>query len=133
MNNRIFTALWIPTWYELDQAVAVGQTDDFWFFSTLPIWIIDELATRPPMQFDHVFYCGLVEEATYQTIRAEVMTITSSPLGAVQRIDTRGLDYTITLGTGTQLTVNAEETPGFVSDERSDNHDWLMQVTLCRR
>ena len=33
-------------------------------------------------------------------------------MGAVRKVDTRNLDYTITLADGTELRVNAEEEPG---------------------
>jgi hypothetical protein len=44
--------------------------------------------------------------------RGTIVAIRHPELGAVRKVDTRGLDYTITLTNGTELTVNAEEEPG---------------------
>jgi hypothetical protein len=41
-----------------------------------------------------------------------IAAIRHPELGAVRKVDTRGLDYTITLADGTELRVEAEETPG---------------------
>src|SRR5262249_60025995 len=41
-----------------------------------------------------------------------IAAIRHSELGEVRKVDTRGLDYTITLAHGSELTVNAEEEPG---------------------
>jgi hypothetical protein len=41
-----------------------------------------------------------------------IAAIRHSELGAVRKVDTRGLDYALTLTDGTELLVNAEEEPG---------------------
>lgn len=41
-----------------------------------------------------------------------IVAIRHPELGEIRKIDTRGLDYTITLADGTALLVNAEEDPG---------------------
>jgi hypothetical protein len=41
-----------------------------------------------------------------------IATICHPELGEIRKVDTRGLDYTLTLADGTELLVNAEEEPG---------------------
>jgi hypothetical protein len=42
----------------------------------------------------------------------KIVAIRHPMLGNVRKVDTRGLDYTITLKNSTELLVNAEEEPG---------------------
>ena len=50
-------------------------------------------------------------------------------LGEVRKVDTRGLDYTISLADGSELLVEAEETPG-VCYQRRDIKDWRFIVSF---
>jgi hypothetical protein len=95
---------WVPGWYELDPPLEVMQTDEFAFWRVVP---------------DHL--CGPERLVLYNTLwhpndaviaRGTIAAIRHPEFGAVRKVDTRGLDYTITLADGTELLVNAEEEPG---------------------
>ena len=95
---------WVPGWYELDQPLEVGLEGDFAFWRVVP----DHLRGPERLVFyndlwhpeDGVFACG------------KIGAIRHPELGDIRKVDTRDLDYTITLADGTQLVVNAEENPG---------------------
>lgn len=106
-------AAWIPFWYELDQPIEVGLAKEFAFWRVVP----DYLGPEPL-----VFHNGPWRRDEVFVARGSIKTISHSELGAVRKVDTRGLDYTITLTDGTELTVNAEEEPGELY-ERS-NERW---------
>ena len=95
---------WVPGWYELDPLLEVGLADEFAFWRVVP---------------DHL--CGPESLVLYNTLWhpedavvacGTIAAIRHPELGAVRKVDTCGLDYTITLADGTELTVNAEEEPG---------------------
>jgi hypothetical protein len=95
---------WVPGWYELDPPLEVGLTDEFAFWRVVP----DHL--RGPERL--VLYNTLWHPKDAVVARGTIAAIRHPELGAVRKVDTRGLDYTITLADGTELTVNAEEEPG---------------------
>lgn len=95
---------WVPGWYELDPPLEVGLTDEFAFWRVVP----DHLRGPEPL----VLYNTLWHPEKAVVARGTIAAIRHPALGAVRRVDTRGLDYTITLADGTELTVNAEEEPG---------------------
>ena len=59
-----------------------------------------------------VLYNTLCQPEDTVVASGTITSIRHSELGQVQKVDTRGLDYTITLTDGTKLLVNAEEEPG---------------------
>ncbi len=97
-------AAWVPGWYELDPPLEVGQTDEFVFWRVVP----DHL--RGPERL--VLYNTLWDPGDALVARGTISAIRHPELGAVRKVDTRGLDYTLTLADGTELLVNAEEEPG---------------------
>ena len=117
-------ALWIPFWYECDQALAVGRTGDYWFFKDPPP------ACRS--MADLVFANGLdlASDASIMA-RGTVASITHASLGAVASVDTTGLVYTMTLEDGTEVGIEAEETPGVAEERRFEAvSDWRLYVVL---
>jgi hypothetical protein len=97
-------AAWIPAWYELDPQLEVGLEGEFVFWRVVP---------------DHLHDCERL--VLYNDLRrredgifasGKIIAIRHPELGGVRKVDTRGLDYTITLSDGTRLVVNAEENPG---------------------
>lgn len=117
-------ALWIPFWYECDQTLVVGERREHWFFKD------------PPPAFramaDLVFSNGL-DLASEASIAATgtVASITHATLGAVASIDTTGLVYTMTLEDGTEVRIEAEETPGVAEERRFEGvTDWRLYVVL---
>lgn len=107
-------AEWQPGWYELDQAIAVGTTAEFAFFPPL---------TQAKIDMRLLFYNTLWVPENAVVATGSVVCITHPKLGQLQRVETRGLDYTFVLPSGTELVVNAEEEPGRLY-EKTDN-GWL--------
>jgi hypothetical protein len=95
---------WVPGWYELDPPLGVGLTDEFAFWREVPV------SLRGPEQL--VLYNTLWHPEDALVARGTITAIRHPELGEVRKVDTRGLDYTITLTDGTKLLVNAEEEPG---------------------
>jgi hypothetical protein len=100
------TAEWIPGWYELGPMLEVRMTADFAFWRTPSVHI---LGPQPLVLYNSLWHPeqALVAWGTVTAIR-------HADLGDIQSVNTRGLDYTITLADGRQLVVNAEEEPGRV-------------------
>ncbi len=116
-------AIWYPYWYELDQSIAVGQTDEFEFYKTPPDYVqADGL---------RVFYHGNWREThLYTTERKQIKSISHPILGQIERIDAEGLDYSFAMSDGRVLLIEAEETPGLVYDLSAPIKDWRIFVEL---
>jgi hypothetical protein len=97
-------ALWIPGWYELDPHLEVGFDDEFAFWRV----VSDNLSAISSW----VFYNTIWEQGQGIFATGKITAIRHPELGEIRKIDTRGLDYTITLADGVELLVNAEEEPG---------------------
>ena len=61
---------------------------------------------------------------------ATIAAIEHRELGALQRIDTDGLDYIFYPVAGDEVVVNAEEAPGSPYDKSLDIGDWTVVVHL---
>ena len=112
---------WVPGWYELDPPLEVGLTDEFAFWRVVPDYL------RGPELL--VLYNTLWHPEDAVVARGTIAAIRHPELGAVRKVDTSGLDYTITLADGTELRVEAEETPG-VCYERREIRDWRFVVAF---
>jgi hypothetical protein len=95
---------WVPGWYELDPPLEVGLSAEFAFWRVVP----DHL--RGPERL--VLYNALWHPEDSVVARGTIAAIRHPELGAVRKVDTHGMDYTLTLLDGTELLVNAEEEPG---------------------
>jgi hypothetical protein len=104
---------WVPGWYELDPPLEVGLTDEFAFWRIVP----DYLRGPEPL----VLYNTLWHPKDVVVARGTIAAIRHPELGAIRKVETRGLDYTFTLADGTELAVNAEEEPGKLY-ERGGEH-----------
>ena len=102
-------------WYELAQTITVGEMQEIHFFKDVE-----------PL----TFYCGLWYPKKAICRNYKIEQIIHPVLGNIQSINTRGLDYTITLITGEQLTVNAEEEPGKVYNYHIQPESWVFNVLL---
>lgn len=100
----MIVAAWVPGWYELDQALEVGLEGEFVFWRVVP----DQLRGLERL----VFYNTLWDSKDQMFASGKITAIRHPELGEIRKVDTRGLDYTITLADGTEIVVNAEETPG---------------------
>jgi hypothetical protein len=121
-------ALWIPGWYELDPHLEVGFDDEFAFWRV----VSDNLSAISSW----VFYNTIWEQGQGIFATGKITAIRHPELGEIRKIDTRGLDYTITLADGVEQLVNAEEEPGktyerqhgdWVASSRSIS-DWQFEV-----
>src|SRR5262249_13748015 len=114
------TAVWIPGWYELDPPLEVGLTDDFAFWRLAP----DYLCEQEPL----VLYNTLWHPEDALIARGTIAGICHPDLGAIRKVDTRGLDYTIILADNTELLVNAEEQPGKLFER--DGSQWIESARV---
>jgi hypothetical protein len=128
-----FTAVWCPYWYDLDQPIAVGKRTQL-SFGVHPEEQISAQVRRwhasPP---DAIFYGGLGGDGLWFDVDSEIVALRNSVLGAVQRITSQGLDYTVKLESGRELLVNSEEHPGAIWDparrvwlHEFEEQDWTM-------
>lgn len=116
--------LWVPGWYELDQPLAVGSRDRFWFFQNPPM-------DYPPAEsVDYVFYNQITSGANCQVRYATIVALDHHKLGPLERIDTDGLDYIFFPRNGPEIVVNAEEDPGAAYESQFKIEDWTVQVTM---
>ncbi len=97
-------AVWIPGWYELDPHLEVGLNSEFVFWRVVP----DHFQCSEQL----VLYNDLWRPEDGMFANGTIIAIRHPELGDILKVDTRGLDYTITLRDGTELVVNAEEDPG---------------------
>ena len=116
-------AIWFPFWYELDQNIEVGQVNDFDFFE------------KPPNHLPHddlpVFHHGGTGRYRHVTARKRILSIHHPQLGDIRKIDTSGLEYTITMLDGRVLKVEAEETPGLIYELLPTKiDDWRIYVEM---
>lgn len=108
-------AAWVPGWYELDPVLEVGLSGEFAFFRVVP----DSL--RGPEAL--ILYNDLWHPRDFAVATGTISAIRHPELGEIRSVDTRGLDYTITLMDGTEILVNAEEDPGKMFEGRLG--DWV--------
>lgn len=123
-------AAWIPGWYELDQPLEVGVEEEFVFWRVVPDYLYNSESL--------VFYNTLWHEGDGVFGTGRILKIRHPELGDIRKINTRGLDYTITLMDGSELLVNAEEEPGKMFEGRPGDwieskreiSDWQCDVTF---
>jgi hypothetical protein len=82
----------------------VGREDEFAFWRVVPEYL------RGPEVL--VLYNDLWRPEDGQFASGKIVSIRHPDLGDIRKVDTCGLDYTITLADGTEIVVNAEEDPG---------------------
>ncbi len=108
---------WEPQWYELDQSIVVGDVDFFYLAKD-----------------NHYFANGFADNKDCE-VKAKILNIRHSELGDVKGIITIGLSYTIYLGDGSVITVNAEEAPGEIENSKLVVTDWtfIVQISLIEQ
>ncbi len=119
-------ALWIPGWYGLDEGIAVGDSDWWWFYRSRPRWL-GSVPSSFADECELFFHNGQPVER--MRCSARVVDINHPRLGRVRAIDTSG-DYVFELGWGRVLAVNSEEAPGHCDDPSVDTTEWWVVVTL---
>ena len=103
---------WEPQWYELDQSIVVGDVDLFY------------------LSKDNLYFASGSVTTDDCEVRAEILNISHSELGDINAIIAIGLDYSIYLGDGNLITVNAEEIPGHISNSKYIVRDWCFDVRI---
>lgn len=120
-------ATWAPYWYELDTPIAVGDHGEFAFDA------------GPASAGKLVFSNGPWEPERSIKRAATIISITHPTLGAINRVETKGLTYRVVLSDETEFLVEAEERELgaiiSVSDKRrahleSTVPDWSLEVVL---
>lgn len=104
-------AAWIPGWYALDPYLEVGLKGEFAFWRTVP----EHLRGAEEL----VLYNDLLIPGEPVFAFGRISDIRHPNLSGIRRVDTRGLDYTITLADGAAIVVNAEEDPGRMFEGKS--------------
>lgn len=99
-------AAWVFGWYPYDPPLEVGQSGWFLFWRDAPAHL------RGPEPL--VLYSARAGLGDYAEATGTVIAIRHPQLGEIQSVWTGGLDYTVTLADGKELTVNADEEPGRV-------------------
>ena len=122
-QTQTLKAIWTPSWYELDQSLAVGIKQKFWFFQDKPTFSASQ-------DVDLVFFNQLDSEVNSVVRFAEIVDIHHDVLGPLTRVDTDGLDYIFVPVEGSEIFVNAEEEPGNAYDTEFEIDDWTLLVTL---
>jgi len=103
-DGKQYTALWTPGWYELDQTLALGERQKFWFFQTPP----DECQAIAD-DLDFVFYNQLDSTQNCIVRYARIVEMHHRELGDLLKVDTDGLDYIFSPVDGDEIVVDAEE------------------------
>jgi hypothetical protein len=116
--------------YALDQPIAVGAEDTFAFF-------IDPHYGAAPGSAIYrdtvlVFANTLLRLDAADTVshRCRILSIEHPQLGAVRSIDIVGFDNVVTLSSGLEVVVNAEEHPGRVENRAGQIEDWVFHVNV---
>jgi len=117
-------AIWTPSWYEMDQTIAVGVKNKFWFFQETPEIDFNDEA------YDLVFFNQLDSNSNSVVRFANIAEIFHESLGPMVRIDADGLDYIFTPVNGNDILVNAEEEPGKTYEDGVEIDEWSVMVTL---
>ncbi len=124
-------AIWVPSWYELDQPMRVNDVGRFVFFQSTPTWLNEQSPLGEPSTLgdvDFVFFNQLLNDTPWEARTARVVSIVHPLLGQLSAVDTCGLDYKFTLADGQILCVNAEEDPGHCEDAEVDKTGWSLKI-----
>jgi hypothetical protein len=104
VGGKMERVAWVPGWYELDPQLEVGREGEFVFWRVVPEHL------RGPKRLVLYNYLWRPEDGMFAS--GKIAAIRHPELGDIRKVDTRGLDYTITLVDGTELVVNVEEDVG---------------------
>lgn len=117
-------AIWTPSWYEMDQSIAVAMTGKFLFFQNT------SSGDSYDDDVDFVFFNQLDSDTNSELRFATVAEIYHKNLGPLKKVDTDGLDYIFSPIDGDDVLVNAEEEPGKTYDDELEIDDWSVEVLL---
>lgn len=119
-------AIYKLRFYELDQPIAVGASDDFAFF------VDPHTKNAPPTTLlpglIWTFHNTLGND--FVELYCKILRIWHPDLGELTAIDTHGLSYTIRRTDGSTIVVNAEEDPGRIESDNQVIDDWLFLVDI---
>jgi hypothetical protein len=127
--KNTFRAIWFPSWYELDQSIHINEVVEYFFFSSIPAIIYEQINSLG-YDGEEVFYSGLLGDESPKRVWAKAIYIQHPILGDIESINTGGLDYSITTRDDRVFLVNAEEFPGKFINEEVDVSDWRINVIL---
>lgn len=125
MSSQLLNALWIPAWHELDQPLALGEENRFYFFDETPAQY------RPWVQASERVFFNLDElPEDPESVVATPIEIQHETLGHLLRIDTFGLDYIFYPANAEEWIVDAEESPGTCRTHHECVEHWRVHVKL---
>lgn len=122
-------SVWVPGWYNLDQSLAVGKADEYWFHASEPNW--DDDAPAAVRGGEPVFFNGLFAPggATVRMVRVDA--IHHAQLGQLTSIRTERFGvYEFVDIAGHEFEVEAEQGPGVCYDPEVRIADWSVRVAF---
>ena len=129
-SRQVQIAAWVPGWYNLDQSIVVGETDDFVLFAELPdLPEIEWLERRP----DLVFFNTLMHPGEWVRRRLQVISIRHHQLGDLAAIRTDRFGVYEFTAAGRTYEVEAEEGPGICYDNSIGISDWGVLVEVMEQ
>lgn len=134
--SSVWDALWIPSWYALDQSLIAGEEKESLFLVVYSSWLSEYFSERkiptPALVFDNLLSSR--KEQIY-VLKGKILYIQNNHFGSIKSLVNKGFDYEMTLESGEGYTINSEEEPGAIWNETdkawnksSQNYDWSMLV-----
>lgn len=114
---KTFSAIWQAHWYELDQSIKCGVTDELWF--------VNKGGHRR-------FHTGVDSKENLEILTGEIISIKHKYLGDISEIDASGLTYKFKLASGKEVIIEAEETPGQIENDfpTFETDDFVFSVII---
>jgi hypothetical protein len=113
--------------YELDQAIAVGDDREFCFFVDPHFAAAPGSPVCPGMV---LVFANTVGHEGQVRHRCAIRSITHPVLGDVRSIDTDGLEYRVNLASGEVVVIDAEEDVGTIAEGGRADLDWSFLVEV---
>jgi len=124
-------ALWLPGWYNLDDNVEVGVTDEWRFWNDRAA-MFENWRKNPDVPTVQLCFFNDLSSSTKRHIRrATVRRITHPVIGDLVKVDTSRFGvYEYVTTDGTRYEVEAEEDPGRCWRPEVDIDEWYVIVEL---
>jgi hypothetical protein len=129
-NAAEFVALWTPTWYAMDQKIARTEHKTLHFFTSVPEHVRSRLVHFSGEEYAAVFSSGSRKDRGWYELDGEIVSIENSELGEIASVRPAGFDYVVTLASGDEILVDAEENPGTIHGSERMISDWTMRIVV---
>ncbi|MCP3934211.1 MAG: hypothetical protein GY708_02435 [Actinomycetia bacterium] len=121
------TAVWLPGWYNLDQSIVVGQSNDFVVYTELPDLTHVAWLRQTP---DIVFYNSLLQPDSWTRLALKVLSINHPEIGALSAVRTERFGVYEFEAANRTYEVEAEEGPGVCWDTSVSVPSWGVLVEV---